>query len=343
MLKRIIPKLSITCCLLVISSIISLEAAVTRAAFDVGSGSIKVTVADVDPTERKINSIHYAGEYSINFKRDMEASGNSFFSEQVQSKAIDIFSKLKADLAEYQPKEWVGIATAASRQSSNAQELYDKIRKELGINISIIPQKEEGRLGFVTALAASRVPNTQLVCLDSGGASVQLTTQLDDQLEIIEGQIGNTSALSLLVTEIRKQKMDNTSSPNPVTLDEAVMMTNMLQDSLPYISEAFEAKLADPETVVVGIGHPKHIFAIAAFALGKNTFTKEEVWNLIVENCNLPDDKLTQFVNPSMFVVKMILLHSYMEGLGIDKITSVCAYGNCEGLLVDPAYWTIDQ
>lgn len=58
---------------------------------------------------------------------------------------------IKKDVVEYQPEEWAAIATAAFRQAENSFELFDKLQEELGINVVIIPQQREGRLGFLTA------------------------------------------------------------------------------------------------------------------------------------------------------------------------------------------------
>lgn len=343
MLKKIVLKISMTCCLLALCSIFALEATVTRVALDVGSGSLKATAAEVDAQAGKIHKIVYAKDFSVPLKMDMEIRGQPYFSERIQQVALDTLAKLQHDLSKYQLDEWSGIATEASRQSQNAQELYDKIYKELGINIRIITQTEEGRLGFSTAAAASGIPTAQLVSLDSGSASFQVTTEIDGQLEIVEGQLGNTPALAVLVSEMRNQKVDGVTSPNPVTLDEAVQMNNILKQRIPKLSDAFKTKLAHPDTVIVGFGAPTHIFGVAELALGKSAFTREELWSAIVEHCGLRDEQLGRFHKPSVVLIRLILLHSYMEGLGINKITTCYSNGSCEGLLVDPAYWTIKE
>src|SRR5579871_5973533 len=117
---------------------------ITRAAVDVGSGSIKVTVAKIDPQNSKIQKILYSEEHVVPFKRDIQVGGKSQLSEKIQIVAFETLQKLQKQLAVYQPTEWKGIATAASRQATNAQEMYDKINEDLGIDIAIISQNEEG-------------------------------------------------------------------------------------------------------------------------------------------------------------------------------------------------------
>lgn len=343
MLKNSPVRIALAFCAILVPTLCSLDAAITRAAIDVGSGGLKVTIAEVDLQANKINKIFYDTEVQVPLKQDMQVSGTRRFSEQVQKLAMDTVAKLKKDLARFQPKEWSGIATAASRQSQNAQELYDRMRQELGVNIVIIPQNEEGRIGFNTAAIVSGTPREQLFSLDSGSGSFQLATELDGELQIVEGQLGYIPALALLVTEIRKQPVQASTSANPVTLDEAKQVTQMLQQRLPELSEAFADKLASPENTVVGIGNRNFIFAVAAEAIGKNTYTKEELWDAIVAHCNLKDEQLKRYSQPKEAVLSMILLHSYMEGLGIDQLTYAYANGSCEGLLLDSAYWTIEE
>lgn len=71
-------------CLAVFSLIIFKPKTITRAAVDVGSGSIKVTVAKVDVQNNKIHKILYAKEHPIPFKRDIQVEGRSKFSEKIE-------------------------------------------------------------------------------------------------------------------------------------------------------------------------------------------------------------------------------------------------------------------
>lgn len=311
-----------------------------RGGIDVGSGGMKVTVADVDPENQKINEVLFSNEYLVPLKRDMEVSGKDYFSEKVQQVAIDTLAKVQEDLCLYNVEEWSGIATAASRKAKNAQELYDRIKQDLGIEITIISQEEEGRIGFATAAAVSGLPKETIVAYDSGSGSFQLTTEIDDQLKVVQGDFAYISALSTLVQEIRKKKLDYHSSPNPVSIDEAKKLVCLLKEKLPKISKEFAEKLKQETTTVVGFGNQNFIFATGAVATEKTTYTKEELWNAIAQHCDLCDAELKKFAQPEEALVGMILLYTVMDGLGIDELNYCYANGSCEGLLIDPTYWT---
>lgn len=312
---------------------------VTRAAVDVGSGSIKVTIAKVDSQNNKIHRILYSEEHPVPFKRDLQVGGSSILSEKIQKVAFEKLSILQKELAVHRPTMWKGIATAASRQAKNAPEMFRKINDDLGIDISIISQNEEGRLGFVTAAAVSGIPREKLIAVDSGSGSFQVTTLIDDHLEVIEGQLGHIPSLEMLM-EIRGQKLDLQTSPATVTLKEARLLVERMRAKMPTVPDAFLKKSKDPANTIVGIGNENFIFAMGAKGVGKKTFTREELWQAISRHAGMPAEELNQFAKPHTAVLGMVLLYSIMDSLGIEQITSCEANGSCEGLLIDREYWS---
>lgn len=312
---------------------------ITRAAIDVGSGSIKVTVAKIDPKSQKIRNILYSQEHPVPFKRDIQVGGKSVLSEKIQTVALTKLSELKNELAVYRPVEWRGIATAASRQAKNAQGMYDNIRDKLNVDISIISQNEEGRLGFATAAAVSNMDPAKLISVDSGSGSFQLTTLINGDLEVIEGDLGYIPSLEMLM-DIRGKKLDLQTPPAPVELEEAKILVERMHEKMPSVSEEFLKKIKDPSNSVVGIGNENFIFSMGATGVGKDTFTKEELWNAIAKYAGKPESEMKQFAKPNTAVLGMVLLYAIMDSMEIDQITSRHANGSCEGLLVDTDYWS---
>ncbi len=323
---------------------------VTRAIFDVGSSSLKVLVADVDPNIQKILRIHHSEERWIPFKRDMILSGQSFFSQAVQDKAMKAFADLKARLEKYHPAEWVGISTSAARSADNAAEFFEKVNSKLGIQVRVVTASEEGILGFLTAAAAAGLPKEHVISFDSGGASFQLAYETEGKLEVVEGMIAYLTALETLLTEIRglpKEALESelngkkiTTSPNPVSIDEVKLLLPALQKRLPSLSNSFLEKLKNPNSTVVSIGGPFTAFSYAEHAVGKSTFMKDELWSAIEMHCGKTDSELQEFPYPRQAVLGMIFLYSMMDGLGIEKLTNVPSLGSCEGLAIAESYWT---
>ncbi len=323
---------------------------VTRAIFDVGSGSLKVIVADVDPVSQKILHIHHSEEQWVPFKRDLVLSGQPRFSQDVQNKGMQTLADMKARLEKYHPTEWVGVATSASRSAENASEFFENVNRELGIKVTVIPASEEGRLGFLTAAAASGLPKEKIVSIDCGSGSFQLGGEIEGKFEVIEGLFAFITAHEKLLTELRglsKEALETVvngkkmaSSSNPVTLEEAKTLIPELQKLLPIVPEGFAKKIKDPESTIVSIGGPITIFGYAEYALGKNRFTKQELWNAIEAHCGKRDEELRGFPDYREAVLGMILLYSIMDGLGIENLFNAPSRGSCEGLAIASSYWT---
>jgi exopolyphosphatase/guanosine-5'-triphosphate,3'-diphosphate pyrophosphatase len=310
----------------------------TRAAVDVGSGSMKVTLAKVDPQSNKIHKIIYSKEHPIPLKRDLQVGKKSEFSEKIQETAIATLASLQNELACHRVDEWKGIATAASREALNAQQMYDKIDQELGVNISIISQGEEGRLGFITAAAVSGIDPENLISLDSGSGSFQLTSLINNDLEVVEGQLGHIPSLEILM-KLRGQPLDLQTPPKTVTLEEATVLVEQMTPLMPQMSEEFAQKVHNPSSTVVGIGNENFIFAMGAQAVGKNTYTKAELWEGIKKHAGLPPEQMGEYTKPHEAVLGMVLLYSIMDAMDINELTYAYANGSCEGLLVDAHYW----
>lgn len=312
------------------------EKTVTRAAFDVGSGYIKICVGEVDPVLKSVEKILYFDLRTVGFSQDLKNREDKQFILQIQEIAFQTIEELKRNAEKYQPKEWAGIATEASRNATNAQEMFDRMRNLFDVNIRIVSQDEEGYIGFETAMATSKVKQDDLVAYDSGGSSFQLAASINGNVNIVKGNYAFLNALDLFFKEVRGLK---TASPNPVAIHEADALIRLLREKVPVLPQEFKEKLASPTTTVVGVGLKTTIFGFGVQGTGKNTFSKEELLEAIYRNCNKTDQELQQFSKPSFSVVGMILLYSVLEELGIEKLTFSEANGNCEGILIDSKFW----
>ena len=187
--------------------------------------------------------------------------------------------------------------------------------------------------------AVSGINTDQLIAVDSGSGSFQLTTLIDGKLEVIEGELGYIPSLEMLM-EIRHQPLDLQTPPAPVELEEARLLVDMLRAKMPPLSETFLKKIQNPSSSIVGIGNENFIFAMGATGVGKPTFTKEELWEAIVRLAGKPEQEMQQFAKPNTAVLGMVLLYSIMDAMQLEQITAYHANGVCEGILVDKAFWS---
>eukprot|EP00035_Acanthoeca_spectabilis_P007067 m.132091 g.132091 ORF g.132091 m.132091 type:complete len:446 (+) comp13781_c0_seq7:3135-4472(+) len=71
-----------------------------------------------------------------------------------------------------------GVATAAFRDAANGRAVAAELGAELGIRLLVIDQHEEARLGLRAAAVAAGLPAEQTVAWDVGGGSFQLCAEV---------------------------------------------------------------------------------------------------------------------------------------------------------------------
>lgn len=73
-----------------------------RAAVDVGSGSTKVTIADVDATNQKIISIVFEDSFPVPYQTSLESSYDGSFDESIRDLGMRTFHQIKEITEDYQ-------------------------------------------------------------------------------------------------------------------------------------------------------------------------------------------------------------------------------------------------
>lgn len=142
-----------------------------KAGFDIGSGSIKIVVAEVDSeTKKYISRILYEDERETLTKYDAQRNDNAV-SAQMEEKLKSIINEFKAVAVKHGAIIFVGAATAVFRTTKNGREVVERLAKATGVSLVVVSQHEEAMLGFWTGAAASKESPEKLCVWDSGGAS----------------------------------------------------------------------------------------------------------------------------------------------------------------------------
>ncbi len=69
-----------------------------RAAIDVGSGSTKVTIADVDPTDQKIIAIVFEDSFPVPYQASLQSSYDGSFDESICDLGMKTFWRSRKSL-----------------------------------------------------------------------------------------------------------------------------------------------------------------------------------------------------------------------------------------------------
>ena len=319
-----------------------------RVAIDWGSGSIRALLADVNPLSGSYQSLATLS-FPLPLSEELQtsvANGEGInFSDKTMQVALDAFAHLKETLALYHPTAYRGIGTAAFRKAENGSAFLKRLRDELGITISLVPQKAEAEIGFLSAASAFSGDDKNLIVWDCGNGSFQLVSRSDEGFDDYGAEIGNLGATTTLIQEVQN-KGDGTATPNPVTLEEARALTKVLQSKMPDTPEWLKTKLTEKDTVTAGMGGSHSLFG--AFKIVSNqgiaACSKDTIWNIIGKLLDKTDAQIsTEFPllpEPHKALGKLVLLYSVMEKTGIDHIdANYRLAGSTQGIATYPLLW----
>lgn len=142
------------------------------AAFDCGTNSLRLLIADLDPATgsqhelvREMRVVRL-GEGVDRTGRISEASMQRAFA------ALDEYAVL---VAEHAPERIRFCATSAARDAENAAEFTEAVRSRIGVEVEVIAGEEEARASFAGATMALAGQGFAMPCLvlDIGGGSTE--------------------------------------------------------------------------------------------------------------------------------------------------------------------------
>ena len=316
-----------------------------RAAFDIGSGSIKLLIADIDIETQHVRKYIFSQDIKVPFISALAKSSNGSFTQAVQSQAKEAFALLMQRAKPYHPKNFFGVATEAFRLAKNGEQLATMIANEFKVPIQIISQEEEAELGFYSALEHSQrgdLENT--IVWDIGGGSFQISWYDGNGVCSYMGNFGKVPMKHLIISSIQGKSLHETHTPNPISYEEAILAKSLLIQQLSAPSEDLQKKLQNPLTRVLGIGAIHHNIA---WATGIPTYTLSIVDDLLKNRLGFGDDHFGREVNASFWVSDLIFISSIMSHLKIQSVFDLKSFGhpkievsgNTIGIIIRPEYW----
>eukprot|EP00927_Polykrikos_kofoidii_P039175 TRINITY_DN33608_c0_g1_i1.p1 TRINITY_DN33608_c0_g1~~TRINITY_DN33608_c0_g1_i1.p1 ORF type:complete len:322 (-),score=74.01 TRINITY_DN33608_c0_g1_i1:40-1005(-) len=312
---------------------------VRSAAFDIGSGATKLMVADValGPPAR-ITKILFGKELPVQFAMAWKQSADGKFDCQIQEKGLAVLRRFLEECDRLEAKERSAIATEVFRKAGNGGDYLRRVKEELGLDVSIVSQEDEGQLGFRTAVALQGRPEEEVLCWDSGGASFQITS-IDPgggPLRSYLGTLGSGVCTCILVEEIQRLgSFAENRTPNPVQLEHAYALV-----------ERFRRDLASPVSWLQGgqvtaIGGINSMFCLTSELLGMQSYTYSDVERAIPLIVGQTDEELVakwlqgDDRDPaSACCPKVCLLLAVMQHCGIERVNFQLAIGSCPGLII---------
>jgi exopolyphosphatase/pppGpp-phosphohydrolase len=155
------------------------EAAERRvaAAIDIGTNSIKLTVARQDERDG-VEQIDWATT-PVLLGRGLELTGR--LDDDRVAAALETLEQYAARARELGAGRIVAVATEATRAAENGAEFLERVRRETGIEVRVIDGQEEAALTF-RGLAATHDLSGPVVIADIGGGSTEVIAAEDGRV-----------------------------------------------------------------------------------------------------------------------------------------------------------------
>ena len=326
-----------------------------RASFDIGSGSTKIQISDVQ--NGTLIQTLFSEERPVAFGLDLVQSLNENLSEEIQTKGLQTIGELKQIAEAHGASKFAAIATEVFRKSKNGNVYLDKVRS-MGISVILVTQDIEAELGFRTVVAVSKEDPINACVWDSGGASFQITS-LDSSsdrpvLRKYMGALGTSISAGILLKEIRGATLTNFMAINPVTQDEALKLVAAITARLSEVPPWLDGR--DVVSASAGINSLfklcADIIACRATDGGGDSappaaaeFTLPQAEAALTACAGQPDAGLLRYQSfphaegPHVVVPKLALLVAVMRRTRVRRVRCVECVGSCPGLLVSDHYW----
>lgn len=194
------------------------------------------------------------------------ASGR--LSDEAITRTLETLRRM-VDIAEqFDVEQTRAVATSAVRVAKNGKEFVARAKRELGLDIEVISEQEEGRLAFVAA-AANFDLGGRVAVMDIGGGSLEIIRATGNEIEAIwslpigavtlselfvEADPLSPKAFKALRSEIRRRLAEAVGAhPVPVTtlvgsggtITALANMATQLHDKAPTAAHSEEVSRAD--------------------------------------------------------------------------------------------------
>lgn len=171
------------------------------AAIDCGTNTLRLLIADVEavsptPVRDVVRELR-----TVRLGEGIERTGR--FSTQALQRTDQALGQYAALIESHGAEQIRMVATSASRDVSNRQELVDIVRARIGVEPEVISGEAEGRLTFSGVLSGLTM-DAQCLVLDVGGGSTEL---------IVGDRSGARQAVSMNLGVVRQTERHVRSDP----------------------------------------------------------------------------------------------------------------------------------
>jgi exopolyphosphatase/guanosine-5'-triphosphate,3'-diphosphate pyrophosphatase len=241
---------------------------VRAAAVDIGTNTVRMLVADVagDQIHDVAREVDVVG-----LGRGLDASG-AMAAESMDA-AIAALAGYGQRIRKAMPSRLRVVATSASRDASNSDELMTRIEAALGVEPDVITGEDEAALAFAGAIWGAGSDGRHLV-IDPGGGSTEFVSGVDKPETAVSIGIGSVRLTDRHLV---------TLPPTSVELDRAASLVRERFGAVPI-----------PESPFAGIGVAGTFTSLAGIHLRLDRYDRTRIHQTVL---TLPDlERLVQIL-----------------------------------------------
>ncbi len=147
------------------------------AAIDIGSYSVRLTIAEIE--EGKIEIVLEKGRIT---SLGSGVKEERRLREDRIEETLKILKEYREDIDRLGVDKVLAVATEAIRKASNSEEFLRLVKERTGIEVRVITPSEEGELAFLGASYSLR-PKGEVLVVDQGGGSTEFIFGKDYQVK----------------------------------------------------------------------------------------------------------------------------------------------------------------
>ncbi len=185
------------------------------AAIDTGSNAIRLLIGNLD----EHGKVEQVDTIRMPVRLGQDVFFNQILQENTIQLAVDAFVQFRRVIDDFGVSNIKAIATSAVREAQNKHILIERIERASGIKLEVISAEEEARLISLAVASVVDMENKNIVVVDIGGGSVEITVSRGGNIETTSSfQLGTVRLLQNLSEEKKLLKPNSFS----LLLKEAV-------------------------------------------------------------------------------------------------------------------------
>lgn len=291
------------------------------ASFDIGSGSTRMLVAEVDQCSGQVIRQLDQASVKLDWSDDLLRQDNGHFSAQIIHEGIGAIDGLVDRARQWQPDRIQGVATQAFRLAGNAEDVLAALN-QAGLEARIISQAEEGRMAWTLVDQTLPVQSQPLLVWDMGAGSQQwVWQQTEGSWQHVHSDLASvTFKLRVLETLDRPE---GSHSPNPITDDERTRLNGLAADWFGQQGSLRDALSSQPK--VVGIGGVHGISIPRQIGIeGDDPITRTDIEETLQRQLGRSDSEIGgKYAATDM--TNLILVAELMSSLGLESYRFLAA------------------